>query len=136
MDDIPFQERRILPPDYPQQARERIKKFFGWSDAEFEAEMRKLRRPIDHPSRTPSKRALLETIRQACQEKGIPFWPGDRDHTWLTCSCGRLSIAGEDGDDSCLCGRPAGELREATLAEIDAVPAGVTISVVRWSRSE
>ena len=69
----------VLPPDYPQQARERIKKTFGWTDAEMDAEMKKLRRPYDDPRRTPSKRALLETIRRACEAKGKPVWPGDRD---------------------------------------------------------
>lgn len=34
MSDDFFKKRRVLPPDYPQQARERIKKFFGWTDAE------------------------------------------------------------------------------------------------------
>ena len=82
MSDDPFKdlkELRVLPEDYGAQARERIKKKFGWTDAQFEAEMRKTRRPIDDPRRTPSKRALLETIRKACEEKGIPFWPGDRE---------------------------------------------------------
>ena len=71
--------RRVLPPDHPQQARERIKKAFGWTDERFDAEMKKLRRPIDDPRRTPSKRALLETIRQACEAAGEPIYPGDRD---------------------------------------------------------
>lgn len=74
-----FKERRALPPDYPHQAHEQIKKAFGWTDAGFEAEMKKLRQPYDDPRRTPSKRALLETIRQACEAAGTPIWPGDRE---------------------------------------------------------
>ena len=34
-DDEFFKERRVLPADYPQQARERIKKAFGWTDEQF-----------------------------------------------------------------------------------------------------
>jgi hypothetical protein len=174
MSDDFFKGRRVLPPDYPQQVRERIKNFFGWTDAEFEAEMKKLRRPIDDPRCTPSKRAIFETIRQVCEEEGVPFWPGDREPecvippelinraralvegveidldaplppddvgsaTWLICHCGRLSIAaspGEDGADTCLCGRPAAEMTEATRAQIDSVPNGVTINVVSLNRSE
>jgi hypothetical protein len=70
---------RVLPPDHGEQARDRIKKLFGWTDAELDEELKKARRPIDDRRRTPSKRALLETIRQACEANGTPFWPGDRE---------------------------------------------------------
>jgi hypothetical protein len=69
-----IKELRVLPQDYGAQARERIKRTFGWTDAEFETEMKKLRRPYDDPRRTPSKRALLETIRQARAKKGKPLY--------------------------------------------------------------
>lgn len=101
-----------------------------------DAEFKKMRRADDDPSRTPSKRALLKLIAEARAKKGrLPL----DDRTWLICSCGRLSVAarpGEDGDDTCHCGRLGGEMREATRAQIDSVSDGVTINVVRLARSE
>ena len=74
-----FQERRVLPADYPEQARRRIREAFGLTEEELTAEFKKLRRSYDDPRRTPSKRALLEFIRQQCEAEGSPFYPGDRE---------------------------------------------------------
>jgi hypothetical protein len=60
---------RVLPPDYPEQARRRIQERFGLSDNELDAWFKKMRRPYDDPRRTPSKRALLETIRQRAKQE-------------------------------------------------------------------
>jgi hypothetical protein len=72
-------QRPVLPADYAEQARRRIREAFGLSDEELEAEFKKLRRAYDDPRRTPSKRALLEVIRQQCEGKGIPVFPDDRE---------------------------------------------------------
>jgi hypothetical protein len=67
MSDGPFfKERRVLPPDHPERARQRIKDRLGFTDEDFKA----MRRPYDDPRRTPSKRALLETIRLALEAEG------------------------------------------------------------------
>jgi hypothetical protein len=74
-----FQERRVLPPDYAEQARWRIREAFGLTEEELRAEFKKLRRSYNDPCRTPSKRALMEFIRKRCEAEGIPLYPGDRE---------------------------------------------------------
>ena len=74
MSDKYFKERRVLPPDYPERARERIKEFFGLTDEELDAEFRKMRRSYDDPRRTPSKRALLKRIAKARAKTGKPLY--------------------------------------------------------------
>jgi len=44
----------VLPPDYPEKARQRIKETLGLTDEHFKA----LRRPYDDPRRTASKRGI------------------------------------------------------------------------------
>ncbi len=61
---------RILARDYGARANRRIREKLGAADADFAA----LRRAYDDPRRTPSKRALLETIRRACEADGTPLW--------------------------------------------------------------
>ena len=56
---------RVLPPDYPEQARERIRQAFGLTDAELTVEFSKLRQAYDDPRRTVSKRGLLKRIAKA-----------------------------------------------------------------------
>lgn len=56
---------RVLPEDYPEKARQRIREFFGMTEEELSAWFATMRRADDDPRRTPSKRALLETIRQS-----------------------------------------------------------------------
>lgn len=65
-----FEQRRVLPADYPAQANKRIREKLGFTDADFEA----LRRPYDDPRRTASKRALLKRIAKACKKKGKPLY--------------------------------------------------------------
>lgn len=62
--------QRVLPKDYGAEANRRIREMLGATDADFAA----LRRAYDDPRRTPSKRALLSTIREACEADGTPLW--------------------------------------------------------------
>lgn len=55
---------------------------------------------------------------------------------YLICACGWLHLAplGEEaGSPECTrCGRPSHLMELASQAAVDAVPTGVTVSVVRW----
>ena len=66
---------RVLPEDYPEKARQRIREFFGLTEVELSDWFAAMRRPDDDPRRTPSKRALLETIRWTREAKGFPLYP-------------------------------------------------------------
>lgn len=65
---------RVLPEDYPEKARERIREFFGLTEEELSKWFATMRRPYDDPRRTPSKRALLKTIKRVRDAKGIPLY--------------------------------------------------------------
>jgi hypothetical protein len=66
---------RVLPEDYPEKARDRIRAFFGLTEDELSAWFARLRRPYDDPRRTPSKRALLKTVAERRRSKGLPLYP-------------------------------------------------------------
>lgn len=70
MNEAPNPTLRILAQDYGARANRRIRERLGAVDSDFAA----LRRAYDDPRRTPSKRALLETIRRACEADGTPLW--------------------------------------------------------------
>lgn len=66
---------RVLPEDYPERARERIREFFGLTQDELAAWFARARRSYDDPRRTPSKRALLKTIADRRNAKELPLYP-------------------------------------------------------------
>ena len=73
---ISSSELKVLPEDYSAEANRRIRERLGVVDADFKA----LRRAFDDPRRTPSKRAMLDVIRRACEADGTPLYPGDRQN--------------------------------------------------------
>jgi hypothetical protein len=55
---------------------------------------------------------------------------------FLICRCGWMHLSplpGETGSPCCVrCGKPSREMQIAPKKAVDALPAGVTVSVVEW----